>query len=98
MTLTTLLKGLVTTDSGSVYEFYIGSGNWWVKSNNIISTTSKDISDRLWAIQKPVPWPPIPGERLYFKSIYPFSERDNEDRLPGGGKDTSPIKTVEVLQ
>jgi len=97
MIMTTLFQGQVVTHSGSVYEFYTGSGKWWVKSNNIISETSKDISGRLWPIQKPVPWPPVLGESLYFKSIYPYSEKDNEDRMPGGGKDTGPIRTLELF-
>lgn len=87
-----LAEGTVHTVSGSIYQFYTGGGKWWVEGHNVSSAISQPLGQKLWRIKKPVPWPPIIGKSLDFESVYPKTT-NNPDRMPGGGKTTSLIRS-----
>jgi hypothetical protein len=86
-----LSKIVLQTVTGSVYYIRQVGVNWFVRGENIVSDTSKDISDREWPTHKPSPWPPKKGLPIKFFSIH-FSDHKHKDRMPGGGKITSPVK------
>lgn len=92
-----LHRWLITTQSGSRYIVAQDrDGIWWLAGDNVLSPTSCSLQDGMWAVQQPVPWPPILGYRLWIEALrLPFG---HPDRLPGGGKDTSQVVSMAVLQ
>lgn len=91
------LQGTVRTLSGSVYSFYLVDKEWWVRGINTVSATSMSMSITIWPIKKPKPWPPVMGKRLFFESIYSRkSDPMHPDRMPGGGKDTSNVRSFSL--
>ena len=91
------LQGTIHTISGSVYSFYLVNKKWWVQGINTVSATSRPMSSTLWPIKKPEPWPPVMGKRLFFESIYSReSDPTHPDRMPGGGKDTSNVRSFSL--
>lgn len=91
------LQGTVNTVSGSVYNFYLVDKKWWVRGINVVSATSLPMSTALWPIKKPEPWPPVMGKGLLFESIYSReSDPTHPDRIPGGGKFTSNIRSFSL--
>lgn len=85
----------VITRSGSIYRVaQDGEGQWWMNADNVANPTSRRLDpDRWWRIQQPCPWPPELGERLWL--VPPDAlDRDDPERVPGGGKRTSPVRLV----
>ena len=49
-----------------------------------------------WALKPPEVWPPVVGQPMLLLSLY-YEDRLNPLRIPGGGKLTSPVVSVEEL-
>ncbi len=85
----------IHTESGSKYRVRIDDqGKFWLSGENKASIFSSSIQGSEWAIKTPVPWPAVVGERLYMESTY-IDKHEHPSRIPGGGKNTSPI--IEVV-
>jgi hypothetical protein len=83
---------LIETATGSKYVLTRRPDNsWWVSGENQVSDTSRSLGDRAWPIQPPML--PREGESWVFFSLFQF-EPDHPDRIPGGGKITSPVVRV----
>lgn len=85
----------VITRSGSTYRIARESeGRWWMNADNVPNPASCRLDrDRWWCIQAPRPWPPELGERLWLMPPEEL-ERDDPERMPGGGKHTSPVRAI----
>ena len=92
--------GSVTTKSGSVYSFWHVKTTTWVgwlvKGLNIPNPGSETLGKRYWPIDKPMPWPPEIGKGLTFFSRH-FKNKEHHLRMPGGGKYTTNIVSVEDI-
>lgn len=89
----------VTTFTGSIYEFKYDPHeiSWWVRAQNVPSITSEPIArDRWWLIETPSPWPPQHETGMIFQAFLAY-ELSHPDRLPGGGKWTSPVVDIQIL-
>jgi hypothetical protein len=83
---------IITQTGSSYFLAHDQAGDWWLAADNIPSPRSCSLADGVWAVQEPVPWPPIVGERLWIEA-QPLPMNDPR-RVPGGGKDTSPVIQV----
>jgi hypothetical protein len=85
----------VHTYSGSVYIVkQTEEGNFLLQADNVPSRTSAQLNpEEEWPIQKPEPWPPQLGQPVTLLSRY-FHDKTHPDRMPGGGKITSPVRAV----
>jgi hypothetical protein len=85
----------VTTQSGSVYEVIETTyGEYCLRANNIPNERSCSIApDRWWRIDAPLPWPPQVGHNLLLLA-HAMLAFDDPERIPGGGKITSPVREV----
>lgn len=85
----------VHTETGSVY--YVArdeEGTWWFGGDNVPNPISARLPEGYaWRIQPPVPWPLSIGARL-FVDAPPELPMCHPDRVPGGGKRTSPVLRV----
>lgn len=83
----------IVTQSGSSYVLACDAvGMWWLATDNIPSARSCPLHDGVWPVQRPVPWPAVIGARLWIEAL-PLAPGDTR-RVPGGGKDTSPVVRV----
>lgn len=88
---------LLTTASGSHYVVARDScGMWWFGGRNVATAWSCALPPRLWRIERPTPWPPRLGKALLMMAPTSLALADPA-RVPGGGKVTSPIATLERL-
>lgn len=86
----------VVTASGSVYEAE-QLAHWWIFAsyqNAVSPVSNKDMGDRWWVIADPEA--PVLGKRWHFHALPEFELNDPE-RLPGGGKYTSPVAEIWVM-
>jgi hypothetical protein len=89
------MKTIITTHSGSRYTVREEEGRFWLSGPNVPNDQSVPIpEEREWEIQKPMPWPAVVGERLLMYSTF-YGQAEHPERLPGGGKWTSPVETIE---
>ena len=85
----------VRTHSGSVYR--VGrdeQGRWWMTACNVPHERSRRLEmGRWWHVQRPSPWPPELGERLWLIAPDDVDPGDPR-RVPGGGRHTSLVRAV----
>jgi hypothetical protein len=82
----------VTTASHSVYAIERRGDGWFLFASHLPSATSEDINGAAWQIEEPAM--PELGRSWILTSFHYF-DWDNPDRIPGGGKITSPV--VEIF-
>ena len=89
----------VTTETGSVYiVINRGHAGWFVVAHNKAAKFSQALDPHIeWKIWEPEPWPPIFGSHLTMLSRWHGGPIDHPERMPGGGKATAPVKSVESL-
>jgi len=88
---------LITTRSGSLYVVARNaSGQWWFAGKNRPNPFSCALPPRLWRITVPEPWPPVIGASLGLLAPGDLAY-DDPARVPGGGKRTSAVETIEAL-
>lgn len=89
----------VTTRTGSVYEIVESARpEFFVRVENIPNAHSCAIDpERWWRIEAPDPWPPRVGLPLALFALSTLA-RDDAERIPGGGKITSPVRAVETAE
>ena len=89
----------ITTDTGSEYNIAERpDGTFVVFGNNVVSPYSQSIGDGVWPVNKPTPWPPVLGEVIFIESTLVSELPGTPGRLPGGGKHTSPVRTVHTQE
>jgi len=83
------------TASGSIYWVARNEhGDWRLRACNIPNPRSRRLDHgRWWAIRQPAPWPPRLGQPIELRAPAGLP-RDDPERMPGGGKITSPIRAV----
>lgn len=86
----------ITTESGSIYHvMYDDNGQWWMRGDNKATEQSVHIGlSTWWKITTPRPWPPYIGLGLVTRSALQELPFDTPGRMPGGGKNTSPVVSV----
>lgn len=86
----------VRTATGSVYRMVEdGETRWWLNADNVANPTSRRLDPQVWwRIQQPDPWPPELGSPVMLLAPLEFDRR-NPERLPGGGKITSPVRLLQ---
>lgn len=87
----------VRTQTGSRYDIvHDDEGQWWLSGQNVPNTFSDPMPPGQWRIDPPTPWPPAIGARLTLRA-YSLFAADSRERLPDGGKHTSPVASVELI-
>lgn len=87
----------IHTRSGSLYRIAVDSaGRWWISGDNVRTPISSYLGDGCWEIQPPSPWPPQIGSPLTFLAP-PHLEIGDPNRIPGGGKVTSPVVDITAV-
>lgn len=87
---------LVHTMSGSVYRITeLDDGSFVVGGDNVPSDTSAALGAGDWPVVRPCPWPPNIGVPLVLTSVHVHRPIGSPQRMPGGGKRTSPVTKVE---
>lgn len=85
------------TQSGSRYTVgHHCTGSWWFCGQNAPNPLSCALPVQLWRITRPTTWPPQLGTHIAMMAP-PDLALDDPDRVPGGGKVTSPISVVRTL-
>lgn len=89
----------IITHTGSRYRVGRDADDrWWMRGANVPNPRSVRLSkDRWWRIRSPTPWPPELGERIRLMAPDDLEPGD-PDRVPGGGKRTSPVRAVRCLE
>jgi hypothetical protein len=93
------LVALIHTVSGSTYVVSRRlDGSWWCCAWNVPSARSSALAGTgWWSIAPPAPWPPVIGETLFL--LPPGAlRRDDPARMPGGGKCTSAVMKVMLVE
>ena len=89
---------MIVTRSRSIYHVVESTrGEFLARVDNVANPRSVAIDpDRWWRIEPAVPWPPEVGKRLQLLALLtlPF---EHAERMPGGGKVTSPVVELEDL-
>jgi len=89
---------LVITETGSRYRIHEDvAGTFWLSGENVPNPQSRAIGPEEWEIERPQPWPPEIGQRLWMPSAYFNAPKDHPGRIPGGGKLTSQVQRIEEL-
>ena len=86
----------ISTASGSEYLVKCHrDDSWWCSAYNVVNKTSTQLEGTgWWRIAPPSPWPPVIGWPIVL--VTPETLRFGDpDRMPGGGKVTSPV--IEVV-
>lgn len=86
---------VIHTKSGSVYKLGRTNGRWWVSGVNVVNEQSKDIRGDKWEIERPAPTEI--GMPLVFVAARSLA-MDDPARMPGGGKVTSPVTSMELVR
>lgn len=88
----------IVTATGSVYAVgrEAGTGHWWVWARNVPNPSSRRLPQRWWRIVEPELWPPRLGLPFRFEAPLEL-RRDDPERVPGGGKWTSPVRLLTTL-
>lgn len=86
------------TASGSVYRVVQDAERrWWLNADNVPNPASRKLDPQFWwRIQQPNPWPPELGSPVMLLAPLDFDRCDPE-RLPGGGRFTSPVRLIQHL-
>lgn len=95
-----ILRARITTFSGSVYEVRrdVARDTWWMRGDNVPSIASVPLAkDEWWEIQWPSPWPPQFNESMLLRALESLA-MDSPLRMPGGGKFTSPVVGIVILE
>lgn len=88
---------LLTTRAGSRYYVALDrEGVWWFGGRAVPNPFSRPLPPQLWRIECPEPWPPLLGASVWLRAARDLAI-DDLDRVPGGGKYTSPVDIVENL-
>jgi hypothetical protein len=82
------------TLSGSKYTVERDENNvWWLEANNVPNWGSVPVDGR-WEIDEPFI---AEGQSARLVSAH-YLEFDSPKRIPGGGKITSPVLDIEVIE
>lgn len=86
------------TASGSVYRVVQDAeGRWWLNADNVANPRSRRLDpDLWWQIEQPHPWPPQLGVPVVLIAATDLDRCDPE-RVPGGGKATSPVRVIQNI-
>jgi hypothetical protein len=92
------MKYNIRTASGSLYVIRVDEDDrYWLSGQNVPNAYSEPIpGDVEWQI-KPLPLPPTLGQRLDIWSFF-YEMPGHAERLPGGGKITTPVVSVHVVE
>jgi hypothetical protein len=83
----------VETETGSMYKVVKEDLDYYLYPHHIPSQTSKNVNGEKWKVKRP----DIPQEGLaWLVMSYYFEDMSHPDRIPGGGKLTSPVKSIRV--
>jgi hypothetical protein len=85
---------IVKTATGSQYTVVRDMKHCYLLANHRTTIISTNINNARWKIAEPKL--PIVGESWHIFSAY-YDEYDHPERMPGGGKFTSPVQTVEII-
>jgi hypothetical protein len=86
----------IITESGSHYYVDVEDDRFYLSGENVASDRSASIpSYTRWEIKRPTPWPPQLGQSLTMFSKFFHEPKDHPLRIPGGGKITSLVRTIE---
>lgn len=85
----------VTTMTGSKYFIRKTGQYFFLSADNVPNPESGKVTGE-WEITQPTPWPPLVGRALIMFSAYHDEPLDHPLRMPGGGKWTSPVTSVDV--
>lgn len=90
------MKTTVITQSGSAYTISQEGAKFFLEADNVPNPMSGKIEGR-WEVGVPSPWPPVEGLPLFIPARTDiFWDREHPERIPGGGKHTSPVVEVYV--
>lgn len=91
---------VLTTFTGSIYEIHQdGTGRWWVRAENIGNSDSRQLNPReWWEITMPSPWPPEHDRGMILISAFYHEAVGHTQRMPGGGKFTSILTSIQILE
>lgn len=88
----------VVTRSGSSY--LIAESNvdeFYVCIDNVPNPRSVALRPVFWwRVERPYPWPPVIGQSQVMVALLRYAMED-ADRMPGGGKITSAVMSVEQM-
>lgn len=88
---------LIETATGSKYRLaQLSDGTTWLSGVNVINPFSQPLPNREYQVVVKSSLPPIVGRSLFAECIH-FSAPDHPNRMPGGGKITSPILRITEL-
>lgn len=91
-------RHVVRTESGSVYLIERDpEGAWWVSARNVANPASQELGSGRYPIAPPTPWPPLVGYPIVLAASPELPEGDPA-LLPGGGKWTSRVVSVELAE
>jgi hypothetical protein len=83
------------TETGSTYTLEQDpTGRWYLHADNVPNLHSMRLPDRRWPIDPPAPWPLVIGQPCLILSAHFRDPKDHPDRMPGGGKRTSPVTDI----
>lgn len=92
------MRYIIKTESGSVYKVRSDSdGCYWLSGENVPSFSSVAVPEGEWQIDRPTPWPIAIGQPLQMVSAF-YLAFEHPERIPGGGKLTSPVVSVESVE
>lgn len=84
----------VVTETGSQYFFRVLKTKIYVSMDNVENMLSRKVKGE-WEVEV-TPWPPKKDENLKIVSAY-WQKFDHPKRMPGGGKVTSLVTSIEEL-
>lgn len=86
---------VIQTESGSIYHLRHVNGKWFLSSPaHVVTDRSKDICADEWEVE--IQAEPVIGMPL--QAFAPLSmDKDDPARIPGGGKITSPIVSIDLV-
>ena len=87
----------VTTVSGSVYMLSGDALECTLhRSTKLVLNPHSQETPGSWALKPLQVWPPVEGKSMLLLSLY-YEDHSNPLRIPGGGKLTGPVVSVEEL-
>lgn len=87
----------IRTSSGSTYLVaQTPDGRWFFGGSNVPNAHSQLLPAGFWPIEAPHPWPPVTGASICLLALRALP-LEHPQRVPGGGKVTSPVLSVDEV-